>query len=62
MKVKEGARAFRLLQLVAAGAVIGLYAVKAAGFAGFEPSLGVETVGASAGAVTVLLLKLLHFV
>lgn len=60
MKNVSASSVFRVLQLLSCGAIIGLYVVKAFGFAGFDYPIRVETAGAGVGAGTVLILKVLH--
>lgn len=55
-------RLLRVFQLMASGAVIGLYAAKAFGFVGFEVTPPYESYGAAAGAAAVGVLKLTHLV
>ncbi len=60
MKTGSVRNTIRMMQLVSCGAIIGLYVVKAFGFAGFDYPIRVETAGVGVGAASVLLLKLLH--
>lgn len=55
-------KVLRTLQLMAYGAVIGLYAAKAFGLVGVEVTQTIETVGVSLGASTVAILKVFHLV
>lgn len=62
MKTNNVLKALRVAQLLTAGAVIGLYLAKLGGFVGIDVTPGAETFGAAGGAITVGVLKILHFV
>lgn len=53
-------KVLRTTQFMAYGAVIGLYAAKALGFADVEVTPTAETIGVSLGAVAAGVLKVLH--
>ena len=50
------------IQLLVFGAVIGLYLAKLLGFSGINITPSVDTLGASVGAVSIVVLKLIHLV
>ena len=54
--------ALRVTQLIACGAVIGLYVAKLFGFAGIEVTPRVESFGVASGASVIVILKFMHFV